>query len=129
VGPSPLLARRGGRDIKKISRSLVWGADGVVVLDRGFRISSLNHHPVCTFGAATPPVQEGRSAHLRVSSFLQLSYQLNGVDTNSNGVGVPGAGLGDDGNASVIRQNAGSLLKDQRRGFGGMPEMQIRSAK
>jgi hypothetical protein len=25
-----------------------------------FELSNLNHHPVCAFGAATPPGQEGQ---------------------------------------------------------------------
>jgi len=33
------------------------------LIDR-FCLSNLNHHPVCAFGAATPPGQEGRSLEL-----------------------------------------------------------------
>jgi len=29
--------------------------------------SNLSHHPVCAFGAATPPGQEGQSIHLSLS--------------------------------------------------------------
>jgi len=37
VGASPLLVRRGGRDIKKMSRSLLYiGADGVVTYGNCF---------------------------------------------------------------------------------------------
>ena len=65
----PLLVRRGGRDIKKISRSSFDGADGVVVQLQ--EISSiLIHHPVPGHMVATrlflsardtPPGQEGQS--------------------------------------------------------------------
>jgi len=36
VGASPLLVRRGGRDIKKMPRSLLYGADGVVTYGNCF---------------------------------------------------------------------------------------------
>jgi hypothetical protein len=36
-------------------------ADRVVGLDRDICLSNLSHHPVCAFGAATPPVPEGQS--------------------------------------------------------------------
>jgi len=36
-------------------------APGWLFMIEGFYLSNLNHHPVCAFGAATPPGQEGRS--------------------------------------------------------------------
>ena len=41
---SPLLVRRGGRDIKKTPRSLLVGADGVVAHEPVFGVSD---RPVC----------------------------------------------------------------------------------
>ena len=52
ISRSPLLARRGGRDIKKVAKH--------PILERtGWLFWKLNHHPRCTFGAAAPPGQEG----------------------------------------------------------------------
>jgi len=57
-----------------ISRSSFDGADGVVVQEM---FSNLSHHPVCAAldashlfltGAATPPGQEGLSAHQMLNS-------------------------------------------------------------
>jgi hypothetical protein len=36
------------------------GADGVVAYDEIWRVSD---HPVCAFGAATPPHEEGNNKH------------------------------------------------------------------
>jgi len=67
-GEIPLLVRRGGRDIKKMTRSLLIGADGVVTQET----TSTSDHPVCAAaeasrfflsGAATPPHEEGNLAH------------------------------------------------------------------
>ena len=69
MGEIPLLVRRGGRDIKKMPRSLP-------VLERtGWSLTeivSVSDHPVCAAseasrlfltGAATPPHEEGNLAH------------------------------------------------------------------
>jgi hypothetical protein len=41
----PSSPRRGGRDINKISRSVLWGADGVV--SKFQQKLLVDHHPVC----------------------------------------------------------------------------------
>ena len=62
---NPLLVRRGGRDIKKMPRSHLVGADGVVahtetplVSDHPGCAASVASHLFLT-GAATPPHEEG----------------------------------------------------------------------
>ena len=62
-GAFPSLQRRGGRDVKKMQRSLLEAADGVVAYKPGYGVSN---HPVCAIavasrfflaGADTPPLQ------------------------------------------------------------------------
>jgi hypothetical protein len=68
----PLLVRRGGRDIKKMLRSHLDGADGVVThrqrFGMRFETRLVSDHHVCAAsvasqhlftGAATPPHEEG----------------------------------------------------------------------
>ena len=73
---SPLLARRGGRDIKKnIAKLRLMERTGWwIKIDSVFL--NLIHHPVCGAkvasrlfldAAATPPVQEGRSLASRLN--------------------------------------------------------------
>jgi len=38
-------------------------APGWLLQINEFFLLNFNHHPVCALGAATPPGQEGRSAH------------------------------------------------------------------
>src|SRR6185503_12157010 len=66
---SPLLVRRGGRDIKKILRShLIWSGRG----GGSHRTVFVSHHPVCAAavasrhfltGAASPAHEEGIMPH------------------------------------------------------------------
>jgi hypothetical protein len=42
----PSSSRRGGRDINKISRSILYGADGVVIQFQQ-NLLVFDHHPVC----------------------------------------------------------------------------------
>ena len=67
---SPLLARRGGRDIKRnIAKLPLMERTGWWFKIKAEMFLNLNHHPVCAdsdasqfllAGAATPPGQEGR---------------------------------------------------------------------
>jgi hypothetical protein len=61
-GDCPSSVEEGWRAQAKARSFLSFRADGVVL----FRVnqksfSCMNHHPVCAFGAATPPGQEGQS--------------------------------------------------------------------
>ena len=38
-----------------------------------FYLPNLNHHPVCAFGAATPPGQEGQSALFQYPPFVDTT--------------------------------------------------------
>jgi len=54
-------------------------APGWLFLIEEFCLSKLNHHPVCAFGAATPPGQEGLSALARFEYALNRRYLVTHI--------------------------------------------------
>jgi hypothetical protein len=90
---SPLLARRGGRDAKKISRSvLLWSGRGGGFRSTKVYLSNLTHHPVRGFAADAPPGQEGRSLDPTVKYVIALT-EGNNIVGGQNALGYTSLGL------------------------------------